>query len=291
MKKNIIKRKKLILFVVSGLFLLAICAILVRYQNKSVMVVRYEVAALQNTEDMTIVLLSDLHNSEFGRENRMLLDQIRAARPDLICMTGDMLNKDDPDTKIVCDLIQNASVVAPVYFSYGNHEVEYEEKYQTSLRPVLEEAGAHVLEKEYEEIMVSGQTICIGGLFGYAMSTQNEFDGEEQRFLEEFQATDSYKILLCHMPVAWIQWGSLDFWDVDLILAGHTHGGQIKVPFWGGMYAPDQGWFPGFTDGCMKKDGKALVVSSGLGSEGLVPRINNKPQVVAIRVKGGGPAQ
>lgn len=279
------------MFAILGLSLFTICAILIRYQNKSAVIVNYEVAARQNTEDITITLLSDLHNCEFGDGNKALLDQIRAATPDLICMVGDMLNEDDPDTEIVCDLIQNASAIAPVYFSYGNHEAEYETEFHASLRPVLEAAGAHVLEGEYEEIGINGQPVRIGGFYGYGMPAQIEFDGEEQRFLEEFQETDSYKILLCHMPAAWIQWGSLDFWNADLVLAGHTHGGQIKVPFLGGIYAPDQGWFPDFTDGCIQKDDKTLIVSAGLGSEGLIPRINNKPQIVTIEVKGGNPTE
>lgn len=290
-RKNIIKRKKLALSLILGLFLFAICAILIKYQNKRPVAAVYEVMAQKNTEAVTILLLSDLHNCSFGDGNELLLDQIRTVGPDVICMTGDMLNKDDSDTGIVCDLIQKASAIAPVYFSYGNHEAEYETAFDADLRPALESAGAHVLEKEYEDIEINGQAVRIGGLYGYGMPTQTEFDGEEQRFLEEFQETDSYKILLCHMPAAWIQWGSLDFWDVDLILAGHTHGGQIKVPFLGGMYAPDQGWFPDFTDGCIQKDGKALIVSAGLGSEGLVPRINNKPQIVVIEVKGGALAK
>lgn len=266
-----------------ALLIALICAILIKKQNSTAAIVRFTLPADRSAADLKIVLLSDLHNAEFGEDNTDLIAQIQTETPDLICMTGDMLNGDEPDFDIICDLIQQTAAIAPVYFSYGNHEGEYEERYGVSLRPLLEAAGAHVLEREYEEIEINGQALRIGGLYGYAMPTQTEFDGEEQRFMEDFQETDAYKILLCHMPVAWIQWGSLDFWDVDLVLSGHTHGGQIKVPFLGGMYAPDQEWFPDFTDGLLQKDGKSLVVSAGLGAEGL-PRINNKPQIVVVEV-------
>lgn len=238
----------------------------------------------QLEENIRIVLITDLHNVEFGDNNHNLITPIKIAEPDIICMAGDMLNGDETKTDIIENLIRQCVEIAPVYYSYGNHEVEYEEYCDTQLRPVLEQAGAVVLEQEYIDVLINGQLVRIGGLFGYAMPTQVGFDGPEQRYLEEFQDTDHYKILLCHMPAAWIQWNSMQYWDIDLVLAGHTHGGQVKVPFLGGVYAPDQGWFPDFTSGRLEAFETTLIVSSGLGSEGRIPRINNQPEVIVIEL-------
>lgn len=250
--------------------------------NQTVGITGYSITSKKMAGEFRILLISDLHNAEFGKNNEELLRQMKKAEPDLICMAGDMLNGDEPESDILVNLIEQASAIASVCVSYGNHEAEYEERYGTDLRPLLKEAGAYVLEQDYLDAEINGQPVRIGGLYGYAMPTQPGFDGEEQRFLEEFQDTEALKILLCHMPAAWIQWNSLEFWDVDLVLSGHTHGGQIKVPFLGGAYAPDQGWFPGFTDGRMDREGRTLIVTSGLGSEGWIPRVNNRPEMVLI---------
>lgn len=242
------------------------------------------VVANQCGKDMRIVLISDLHNTEFSEKNSRLIKLIAETEPDIICMTGDMLNEDDSETAIVEDLVLQCGKIAPVFFSYGNHEIGYENNFETQLRPLLEKAGAVVLEQEYVDVDVKGQTVRIGGLYGYAMPTQERHDGLEQLFLEDFQNTNDYKILLCHMPVAWVQWHSMEFWDVDLVLSGHTHGGQVKVPFLGGIFAPDQGWFPDFTDGRLEMSATTLIVTAGLGTEGIVPRINNQPEIVTIEL-------
>lgn len=282
------KRKYLLIIVILFLTVFLIALIILTKQNndlnKSVKISKENSIIRQFSDNIKIVLLTDLHNMEFGDNNHDLITPIKTAEPDIICMAGDMLNGDETKTDIIENLIRQCVEIAPVYYSYGNHEVEYEEYFDTQLRPVLEQAGAVVLEQEYIDALINGQLVRIGGLFGYAMPTQVEFNGSEQRYLEKFQDTDNYKILLCHMPAAWIQWNSMQYWDIDLVLAGHTHGGQVKVPFLGGVYAPDQGWFPDFTSGRLEAFETTLIVSSGLGSEGTIPRINNQPEVIVIEL-------
>lgn len=278
--------KKVWVYLLRVILAAAVCAALDAagslIANRTVRVTEYSIDSEKMTGGFRILLISDLHNTEFGRENEKLLCRMKETEPDLICMAGDMLNGDEQETEILVNLIEQASAIAPVCVSYGNHETEYEERYGTDLRPLLERAGAKVLEQTYIDAEINGQPVRIGGLYGYAMPTQPGFDGEEQRFLEKFQDTEALKILLCHMPAAWIQWNSLEFWDADLVLSGHTHGGQVKIPFLGGVYAPDQGWFPGFTDGRMAQEEKTLIITSGLGSEGWIPRINNRPEMVLV---------
>lgn len=265
------------------LFVIIAGGALIKIENSQIKCTVYEINSEKKVR-AKIALLTDLHNGEFGEGNFKLLDKISDRSPDIICMAGDMLNANEETRDVLLELIEEAGKIAPVYFSYGNHEKEYESNFGISLRPLLEKAGAHVLEEEYADIELGGQQIRIGGLYGYAMPTQKGFDGKEQEFLEEFQNTDRYKLLLCHMPAAWIQWGSLEYWNVDLVLAGHTHGGQIKLPFIGGITAPDQGWFPDVTNGFISRNGRNLIISAGLGTNGWVPRVNNPPELVIIEI-------
>ncbi|MCD8231855.1 MAG: metallophosphoesterase [Clostridiales bacterium] len=207
--------------------------------------------------------------------------------PDLILITGDLLDSRSDETDIAVSLIQNLSKIAPVYVSYGNHEVEYEEKYSINLYDLYEEAGAVVLERSYEDISVNGQEIRLGGIYGYCLPDElatTEERALESDFLYEFQDTELYTMLMCHMPVCWMSQGSLEDWSVDCVLSGHVHGGQVIIPFIGGLYAPDFGWFPGKLEGLYysSDESKVMVLSRGLGSTEVIPRFNNIPEVVVV---------
>lgn len=250
----------------------------------------YEISTEKLNEPLRIVQLTDLHNSVFGEDNQNLVDKVAEQSPDLIVLTGDMLNSDEQDTSIVSQLVEKLSEIAPVYASYGNHEKDYEKNYSINLSAEYEQAGANVLEFMYNDIEINGQQIRIGGLYGYCTPEKyletDEADPEECAFLKEFQFTDNYTVLLSHMPYSWIVNDAISEWDIDCVFTGHDHGGQIRIPFIGGLYAPDQGFFSGKDCGLYdSKDGeKVMVLSRGLGSSGWVPRFNNVPEIVVVDI-------
>ena len=263
------------------------------YTSKYVLTtISYRLQTTRLIPSLRILQLSDLHNSEFGTHNSRLISAVRAQSPDLILLTGDLLNSDEQCTDIATELITQLCDIAPVYCSNGNHEVEYQEKYGVDVDELYREAGAVVLEKDYQDITVKNQQIRLGGIYGYCLPGKyletGEADLEETVFLEEFQNTDLPTILMCHMPVCWMINGSLDAWDVDYVFAGHVHGGEVILPFIGGLYGPDLGWFPGRMEGiCISGDHqKTLILSRGLGTNEMIPRFNNIPEIVVADIQG-----
>lgn len=243
------------------------------------------------SQPIRIVQLSDLHNSEFGKGNARLIEKVREQEPDLILLTGDMLNQTEARTQVPLDLIRELCQIAPVYASYGNHELQHEKTFGSDLREAFTEAGAVFLDFDWADVEIKGQKLRIGGVFGYCLPAYyvkgSKVSEQELTFLKDFCATERTKILLCHMPVCWIYSGGLDYWDVDYVFAGHAHGGQVRIPFVGGLYAPDQGRFPGWCEGLFfSEDGKhTLALSRGLGTgKSKLPRLNNIPEILVLQI-------
>ena len=247
----------------------------------------YTVETHKIDKKIRIVQLSDLHNSEFGKDNNRLIARVSEEDPDLIFVTGDIIISNVNETEIAINLINDLTKIAPVYVSMGNHETEYEDKYGIDISSVYEEAGAVVLDRNYEEITVNDNKIRIAGIYGYCFPIGYEVERkDESEFLNNFQNTDSLKLLLAHMPLGWYHSGSLNSWNIDIVFSGHTHGGQVRLPFIGGLYAPDLGLFPGREGGLYYSQDtkKVLVLSKGLGSSEIIPRFNNIPEIVVVDV-------
>lgn len=245
------------------------------------------------SDPIRIVELCDLHNSQFGPQNQQLIRTVSQEDPDLIFLTGDLINADNPDLSIALELIRELSQIAPVYACYGNHELMYEETFQTDVAELYSQAGANFLDFSWQEITVAHTILRVGGLYGYCLPQQylatHEARQEECDFLTQFQQTQHPTLLLCHLPVSWMG-AALESWDVNFIFSGHLHGGQVVLPLLGGLYAPDLGYFPGQLEGIYaSQDGhSALVLSAGLGSSEWVPRLNNIPQVVVVNLMPKG---
>ncbi len=270
---------------------IVICVIPFYTSKYSLEVNYYTIDSDEISQSIRIVQLTDLHNSEFGTDNEKLITAVKEQSPDVIMITGDLLDYHDEDTSIAIHVIEELSQYYPVYISLGNHELEYEERYDIDIETLYEAAGAIVLEQNYIDTEINGQEVRIGGIYGYCLPPNISSDKQErfieQLYVNDFQNTDRYTILMCHMPVSWVSYGAIDEWNVDCILTGHVHGGQIIIPFIGGLYAPDFGYFPGYLQGMYdSEDGtKHVIVSRGLGSTELVPRWNNTPEVVVLDIQ------
>lgn len=240
------------------------------------------------TVPVTIVQLSDIHSNTFVNKNQNLIAKIRDINPDIIAITGDIINTDDSFEKMeeMKALISDFVNIAPVYLSLGNQEVEYMEYEDNNFIEQFSDAGAIILEREYRDIEIKGQNIRIGGVYGYCLPEKHRLSKKEEvRFLRAFEKTDSYKILLSHLPYAWIDYGYTEDYDVDLIFSGHLHGGQVRILILGGLYAPEMGLFPGNLRGIYQENNTNVVLSSGLGSSTQnIPRFNNIPEIIVTKI-------
>lgn len=280
------KAKKILPLVLLGAVLCAGWLVYAIGISSELTVVTYSVEA-DVTESVRLVHLTDLHSCVFGENNDDLVELVTAQEPDLILMTGDMLDRSDENPEVACALIGRLAEVAPVYYGYGNHEYEWMNRNGRSLTPALTEAGATVLDVEYMDITVNGQELRIGGYHGYYRQphmfpvTQEQKEAEFA-FADDFEETERFKLLLCHIPTAWLDWGYIDTCPVDLVLSGHYHGGQIVLPLIGGLYAPYIGLFPEYTGGLFAGDQAACILSTGLGGSPGIPRVNNPSQIVVV---------
>lgn len=244
--------------------------------------------------DLRVVVLADLHDSSFGEDNELLVRQVLAAQPDLILMAGDMVDSGLVDCQGLLSLVSYLSEQCPVYYGLGNHEFEYMESHP-ELPQQLAQAGAVVLEEDYVDITVRGQDVRVGGMYAYGFFPVLEEEllaipqdrKETYVFLQEFQDTEACKLLICHRPDSFIFNNAGTLWDVDLVVSGHVHGGQVVVPLLGGLWAPDQGWWPDYVEGLHRCGQVWVAITTGLGSQReTLPRFNNPPEILVLDING-----
>lgn len=294
-------RKKKILYLFDVILLLAL-AVELYVSNNVLSVSEYTIHA-DVESPIRIVHLTDLHNKQFGKDNKRLIEKVREQKPDYIFMTGDMISQHDKLDRLL-SLIRNLSEIAPIYYSYGNHEKDWERNYpELSLREQLEDAGALVLDDEYLDLELNGNPARLAGVYGYyqrpLMSTSDE-DEKKQilQWCQEIEDTERMKILLSHIPTSWLDWDYIngypediqnsEYYDgksIDLVFSGHYHGGQIRIPGIGGLFAPYVGWFPQYTKGLFEGEKTTCVLSAGLGSYGWIPRLFNRPEMVTVTIR------
>lgn len=231
-----------------------------------------------------IAHVSDLHNAEFGEKNTLLLEMLKEAKPDMIAITGDLVDSYHTDIQVGIAFAEQAMQIAPTYYVTGNHEArisEYEE-----LEKGLEAAGVVILKNESVELEKDGEYITLIGVNDPSFKTDYLF-GDSIRVmdanLEEISANASeYTLLLSHRPELFEVYVAN---DMDLVLSGHAHGGQFRLPFLGGVVAPNQGFFPEYDAGLYAEDNTNMIVSRGLGNSLFPFRVNNRPEVILIELE------
>lgn len=236
-----------------------------------------------NFAGFRIAQVSDLHNAEMGDKNEKLLTMLRDARPDMIAITGDVIDSRNTDIDIALQFAKEAMEIAPCYYVTGNHEARISA--YTELKKGLLEQGVVVLEDEGLELQRSGEKITLLGVDDPSFETDYLFGDAEtviaSKLQEMMKEKDGYRVLLSHRPElfdVYVESG------VDLVLSGHAHGGQFRLPFVGGLVAPNQGIFPKYDAGLYTESGTHMLVSRGIGNSILPFRFNNRPEVVLIEM-------
>lgn len=262
------------------LIILAACAVFLWAENNLLQVSRHTLHLLPQDE-VRIVHLSDLHDKTFGKQNRKLLSKVKELNPDLICYTGDLNCRQRPGHyRNGVFLLQALAQIAPTLYAFGNHEVAGEER--EAIRTALANSGVMLLQNETVKLKIRGAELQILGL-----DIADRKPAFARLQIEQFTADpNGCRILLCHYPQYFSDHDQLQISDypVDLVLAGHAHGGQIQL-FGQGIFAPEQGLFPKFTAGLYQKNSSAMIVSRGLGGSFFQFRFFNRPEIVVIDLK------
>lgn len=269
---------------VCGIFftVIVIGLIWLYWGNVSIQTTRYEISDMQIPSDFdgfVIVHVSDLHNAEFGKHQQKLINAIEKANPDMIAVTGDLIDSRHTNVDAAMEFIERAVEIAPVYYVTGNHEARTEE--YSRLQTELLEAGVIILENSIQKIEYKEQFIYLIGLEdpNFAMLSADEVSQKLDILMKQAKG---YTILLSHRPELFDTYCDA---GANLVLSGHAHGGQIRLPIIGGVAAPNQGFFPKYSEGCIENENTKMIVSRGLGNSIIPVRVNNRPELVVITLE------
>lgn len=259
--------------------LLLFCAALMLLTNmttKRTIAVRYETLTSPKIDRaIRMVLVSDLHNCRYGENQSALLKAVALASPDLVVCTGDIFDAGATEQNAQ-DALRSLAKAYPCYYVMGNHESAG--KRGAKCKAAARACGVTVLEGTAERITVNGQSLLLCGVD----------DGTSERMVRQIESSlvgaldgETFAVLLCHRPE---HFNKLLAYGFDLMLSGHTHGGQWRIPLaLNGVYAPGQGWFPKYAGGCYDLGAQTLIVSRGLSKKPYaIPRFGNPPELVSV---------
>lgn len=302
------------------LFLIVVGIGYLLIENKRLAVTNYQICQKQIPKEfdgLRMVLLTDLHNNRYGKKNTQLLRKIAQLKPDLVCVSGDMITASQPQrTAEVLTFLLQLSEQYPVFYSLGNHEEKW--KRWDGLEPVpsgtkaeraasrrfqkkrrkssltyeqfkqsLVDAGVFFLDNSSTKIKKGNDLLTITGLslpleFYYKKGSGPSLSLEELSGLIGSPAKDGYHILLAHMPKYFKEYAS---WGADLVLSGHVHGGIMILPWLGGVISPQYELFPAYDFGYFEENTAKMLLSRGLGTHTIPIRIFNRPELIGIELK------
>ncbi len=256
------------------------------WQNNAVVISKFDYVnskISRNFNGYKILHISDLHNKNFhGR----LYNKIKDIKPNIIVITGDLIDRRRTSVDIAVEFVEQIVKIAPVCYISGNHE-QLSKSYN-ELRVELKKLNVHILENSYLTLNNDGEKIGIMGLTDPAINYTegNNNNNNRNRVYAEsivkklYENSDAeFNILLSHRPELFEIYKKQ---NVDLVFSGHAHGGQIRIPFVGGVLSPNQGFFPKYSEGMITEDDTTMVVSRGLGNSIFPFRIFNRPELVVV---------
>jgi uncharacterized protein len=281
-----VKRK---LLVTLGILLLAICFLY--FQNNAIVTTKLSIRSDEIPKDFNgyrMVQLSDLHSKSFGKDQRNLVQKVRQVKPHLIVFTGDLVDSKKYDEETSLKLMEQLVQIAPVYFVTGNHEW-WSGKFD-SLEHQLIDMGVKVLRNTVAEITHEngdGGIIQLVGIDDPANASEAYM---ERSMTEEalkssvpsLKESEDFTVLLAHRPELLSLYSQ---YEMDLVFSGHAHGGQVRLPFVGGVIAPNQGLFPNYTSGRYTQDETTMIVNRGLGNSIIPFRIFNRPEIILVTLE------
>lgn len=282
-KKRIATKKKLSIFMV----ILVVLSIYIYFENNLIDNTYIYVSSIRvpkSFDGYKIVHLSDLHNKSFGKNQKNLVEKIKDIKPDIIFITGDIVDSRRYDEEPSLELVNSIHKIAPVYYVPGNHEIR-SGKLEV-LQKNLEQNGCIVLRNENKVITKNNERIIIAGVDDPCNSDvyigeEKVLDGRIKDSIKDIPKAE-YKILLSHRPEKFPVYAEN---NIDITFSGHAHGGQVILPFIGAVIAPNQGLFPKYSSGMYKKGESTMIVSRGLGNSLLPVRVFNKPEIVITILK------
>lgn len=254
--------------------------------NQWLQVSSYEVSTERIPESfdgLIIVQLSDLHDAEFGQSQVKLAKKVKKINPDIIFLTGDLVDSNRYDLENSLNLVKKLVKITDVYYVTGNHEVAVNR--MDEITDALRSSGVNVLNNEAKVIERNGEQLVIAGIEDPLMEPMELPEKPIAKYMD--RALDgipdqTYRLLLSHRPEVFDEYVER---QVDLIFTGHAHGGQVRIPGIGGLIAPGQGWFPEYTAGVHTKGITTMVVSRGLGNSLIPYRVFNRPEIVVVTLR------
>ena len=235
-------------------------------------------------DGLRIVELADLHGRVFGRGSRRLLAAVRRAEPDLICIDGDLFDE-HTDLAMLPPLLRGLCAIAPVYYVTGNHEWRV-----PGLRGILAQmraCGVTVLQDDWRVLRRGVDALIVAGTDDPCGPAERKTPAELIADIRAEAGEAAFLLLLTHRNDQLPQWSAL---GVQAVLAGHCHGGVVRLPFVGGLFGTDRRLFPAWDAGLYRQGETVLYVSRGLGYTNVHFRLFNRPEVAVIVLRRGSPA-